>query len=136
MKRNILILWFAGFLILLFSSQCVAGLVDWDRRNRYLQQQQQADQEAGKKVNVSPELPLWMQVEPKVATEEEKKYDVNKDGVLEPVEMKVYLRRIYEEVQNGSGKSVSTSEAMREYDQNKDGVITKFEAEKIKKDAF
>lgn len=130
------IFWVLGSMCLVLTAQSFAGLIDWERRNRYLQEQQEAAQQAGKEIQLSTNLPYWMQVEPKVATEDEKKYDVNKDGTLSPVEMKVYLRRVYEDVQNGSGKSVSTSEALKEYDQNKDGVITKFESDKIKADVF
>ncbi len=121
---------------LVLASQSFANLIDWDQRERYLKQQEKQQQQAGKEIQISPDLPRWMQIAPKVETEDEKKYDVNRDRVLSPTEMKVYLRRVYYEVQDGSGKSVSTSEALKEYDSNQDGVITKTEAERIKKEAF
>ncbi len=125
------------FVSLIAAGQSFANLIDWDQRDRYLKQQEkQQQQQAGKEVQISPDLPRWMQIAPKVETEDEKKYDVNRDGVLSPTEMKVYLRRVYYEVQDGSGKSVSTSEALKEYDSNQDGVITKKEAERIRKEAF
>jgi hypothetical protein len=77
-----------------------------------------------------------MQVEPVISTDDEKKYDSNKDGRFQPVESKVYLRRAYQQIQTGAGKNVLDSSVLKEYDTNKDGLITKPESEKMKKDAF
>ncbi|MFA6379460.1 MAG: hypothetical protein WCX16_06770 [Candidatus Omnitrophota bacterium] len=125
-----------GFAMFTLCAQSFAGIVDWAARDRYLKEQEQAAQKPAQDPQLSQDLPQWMQVEPVVKADEEKKYDANKDGVFQPVETKVYLRRTYQEIQNGTAKNVSTSELLKQYDKNQDGIVSKLEAEKIKKDAF
>ncbi len=121
---------------LVVCAQGFAGLVDWGARDRYLKEQEEAAKEASQSLKINQNLPRWMQVEPTVKTDDEQKFDVNRDGVFQPNETKVYLRRAYQEIQDGTGKNVSNSEVLKEYDANKDGIISKLESEKIKKDAF
>jgi len=142
MKQRILYVLFVGMAFLLISAtKSLAGLVDWEARNRYLKAQEEAAKNSPQDAKVSTELPRWMQVEPNVKTQDEKKFDVNKDGVFQPAETKVYLRTVYQQVQDGSGKNVTgkdvqNSEVLKEYDINKDGMISKTEAEKMKKDSL
>jgi hypothetical protein len=110
-------------------------------RNRYLKEQEQQAQKASQTPKATENLPQWMQVEPTLKTEDEKKFDANRDGRFQPAETKVYLRRSYQEIQdnagaNMAGKDVRDSDVLKEYDTNKNGIISKSESEKMKKDAF
>jgi len=136
MIHKMFIILIVGVMFFAFDIRSFAGLIDWEVRNRYLKEQQEAAQKSSDSPQISQDLPRWMQVEPAVKTDEEKKFDFNKDGVFQPVETKVYLRRTYQDVQTGGIKNISNSEVLKEYDANKDGVISKLEADKIKKDAF
>lgn len=142
MKQRTLYVFFVGTVFLFtLATKSLAGLVDWDARNRYLKAQAEAAKSSPQDAKVSTDLPRWMQVEPTVKTQDEQKFDVNKDGLFQPAETKVYLRTVYQDVQDGSGqnvtgKDVQNSEVLKEYDMNKDGMITKSEAEKMKKDSL
>ncbi|MDD3375622.1 MAG: hypothetical protein PHY73_07885 [Candidatus Omnitrophica bacterium] len=133
MKRKFFILLMLCVFVFAFCLDSFAGLIDWERRNRYLKERQQ---ESGAEVTVGEEaLPKWMKQEPRVTTREEKRYDSNRDGRFQPAESKVYLRRIVQIVDRG-GKVIAQSEILKEYDKNKDGVITSFELKEIKEDVF
>ena len=127
------------FLVLLcvftlaFCLDCFAGLVDWERRNRYLKEKQQ---ESGSEFTLGEDaLPNWMKQEPRITAREEKRYDANRDRKFQPAESKVYLRRVIRKVESG-GKVVSTSEILKEYDKDKDGVISLIEVDEIKEDVL
>ncbi|MDP8264954.1 MAG: EF-hand domain-containing protein [Candidatus Aceula lacicola] len=133
MRRKFIILTSLCIFALMFCFDCFAGLIDWERRNRYLKDKQQ---ELGSEGVLSEDaLPEWMRKEPRVKTKDEKRHDINRDGKLQPAESKVYLRRVIRKVENG-GKVVSTSEILKEYDKNKDGVITQTEVIEIRGDVF
>jgi|GEM_PF-581584 len=141
MKRIFCILLVVIMIFLALPAQSFAGLVDWEARNRYLKAQEEAAKTTSQDPKMSKDLPHWMQVEPTVKTDEEKKFDVNKDGVFQPAETKVYLRTVSQEVQDGSGlnvagRNVQNSEVLKEYDANKDGIVSKLESEKMKKDSL
>ena len=100
----------AAVIALAICAQGFAGLVDWGARDRYLKEQEQAAKESSQTLKINQNLPRWMQVEPTVKTDDEQKFDVNRDGVFQPNETKVYLRRAYQEIQDGIAKNVSNSE--------------------------
>ena len=133
MLKKFFIVAVSVLLVVSFCSQAFAGLIDWERRNRYLQSQEAKSDGTVKMTEA--DIPQWMTKEPRVTTEEERRYDVNRDGYLQPAESKVYLRRVVTTVEK-RGKVVFESEILKEYDQNGDGVITKTEASNIRRDAF
>jgi len=133
MKRNFAITLLFFVVMITFCLNCFAGLVDWERRNRYLKDRQE---ESGSEISLGEEaLPKWMKQEPRVRTREEKRYDTNRDRRFQPAESKVYLRRVIQRVEK-DGSVSARSELLKEYDINKDGVITLVESKEIKDDVF
>ncbi|MCM8781261.1 MAG: hypothetical protein NC908_05000 [Candidatus Omnitrophica bacterium] len=75
----------------------------------------------------------WRQARSRVNTRLESKYDANKDGWLEPDEVKEMLRDRSTIVKT-KGKAKVDSVIEQEYDANEDGVIDANEAETMKQD--
>ncbi len=120
-------------LALIFCFDSFAGLIDWERRNRFLKERQQNS--GSEKAMTEDDLPLWMREEPIIKTRAEKRYDVNRDGKFQPAESKVYLRRVIKTVEKG-GKIVSRSDILEEYDTNGDGVISLVEVKEVREDVL
>ena len=74
-----------------------------------------------------------MRTAPQVKTDNERTYDVNRDGKLQPAEVKIYLRGIIEIVEKKGGFTVN-SDILKEYDKNKDGLISRIEVQDLKRD--
>lgn len=130
MKKTILFIGIVVAVIMTFSYFSFAGLINYERRNRAaVRKAAQENQESEDAL-----LPLWMKGEPKVTGTRDKRYDINRDGILQTAETKILLRDVVDEVKDKGGITVDC-DVLKEYDKNKDGVITKFEAETISKDA-
>ena len=78
--------------------------------------------------------PMWMRQVQNASTATEKKYDVNRDGLLQTAEVKIYLRDVAQVVEAKGGYTVD-SEVLRDYDKNRDGVITRYELADIRTDS-
>jgi len=75
----------------------------------------------------------WRHARSRVNTALEKKYDKNKDGWLEPEEVKELLRDRYILIKT-EGKAKVDSAIEAEYDENEDGIIDPKEAKNINED--
>ncbi|MDP8265971.1 MAG: hypothetical protein P9M07_03390 [Candidatus Aceula meridiana] len=137
MRKKIFIVSIITLTVAAFCADAFAGLIDWERRNRYLKERQMDEsQDSGTvKEMTKDDLPQWMKEEPKVRTRDERRYDVNRDGYFQPAESKVYLRRLLVTIEK-KGKITSRSDLLKEYDVNSDGVLTKTEAKKIRRDVL
>ncbi len=129
-----------GFFIIFGCSAIVssvfAGLIDYERLKR-IQDRRRLAEEAAKSQAPSQEddsIAQWMIVEPKVKAKIEGDYDVNHDGKLQAVEVKIFLRYVLGQVREKGGYT-HDSDVLMEYDKNKDGLISRLEAEQISKDA-
>ena len=124
-----------------------AGLINYNRRNntgtptgggyrRAAPAAKPAAPAPVKPVAAAPAatIPLWMQTPPQVKTAIERVYDVNRDGKLQPAEVKIYLRSVIETVDAKGGLTVN-SDILKEYDKNKDGLISRIEVLDLKRDA-
>lgn len=100
-----------------------AQFINYGRRNRFLRL---TNPEA-----TEDSIPSWAKEAPKPQNAEERRFDINRDDMLQSAEIKVYLRRIVERVEKRGYVSV-TSDLLREYDKNKDGVINSYEIDLIK----
>lgn len=78
-------------------------------------------------------VPSWVTSAPMAQTEEEKKYDMNSDGELQPSEVRIYLRDVIDNV-SSLGEVPADSSILKAYDTNSDGVISKGESEKLLED--
>lgn len=78
-------------------------------------------------------VPAWVKQSPRVTTADERRYDINRDGLLQTAEVKIYLRDVIDGVVQKGGFTVN-SDILKEYDKNKDGVINSYELADIRKD--
>ena len=81
----------------------------------------------------APAAPMWMQNAPEVKTAAERVYDINRDGKLQPAEVKIFLRSVAEVVDAKGGFTVN-SDILKEYDKNHDGLISRTEIVDLKRD--
>ncbi len=140
MKRSIL---FLSYLVI-FSLVCVplslAGMINYDRRNRRTPPTGRARPAAtpaakpAATATAAPSLPNWMQNPPSVSNKTEGKYDTNRDGKLQSAEVKIYLRDVISVVESKGGHMID-SDILKAYDKNKDGVINRYELAEVKQDA-
>lgn len=81
-------------------------------------------------------VPFWKANPPKVAGEVEKRYDINRDRILQSAEVKTLLRDVIEEVDVNKSYlyNVADSAVLKEYDKNKDGIIDNIEVKVIESD--
>ena len=77
--------------------------------------------------------PMWMRQAQSAATATEKRYDLNRDGVLQTAEAKIFLRDVIQVVDSKGGYTVD-SDLLREYDKNRDGLISRTEIIDVKAD--
>ncbi len=77
---------------------------------------------------------FWAKELPKVTSKIEKRYDINRDEILQTSETKIFLRDVLAQVASKDSFNVSDSLLLKAYDKNKDGIISKLEADEIKKD--
>ncbi len=78
--------------------------------------------------------PFWVKDLPKVTGKREKRYDINRDEILQTSETKIFLRDVVAEIVDKGSANVFDSALLKAYDKNKDGIINKFEVEEIKQD--
>jgi len=79
--------------------------------------------------------PFWAKQSPRAEAAIEKKYDTNRDGLLQTAEVKIFLRDIIDIVTQKGGYTVDSA-ILKAYDKNKDGVINSYELTEIKNHAF
>jgi len=77
--------------------------------------------------------PAWMQTPPRVVTSEERKFDLNRDGYLQPSEAKSLLSSLVSQI-SSSGRVAVTSDFVKPYDRNGDGFISRYEVGSIQTD--
>lgn len=77
---------------------------------------------------------FWAKELPKVTSKIEKRYDINRDEILQTSETKIFLRDVLAEIASKNSFNVSDSVLLKAYDKNKDGIISKLEVDEIKKD--
>jgi len=85
-----------------------------------------------------PAVPLtfWQATPPKVNGEIEKRYDINRDKILQSAEIKILLRDVVDEVTENKAYFYNTADSalLKEYDKNKDGIIDNIEIKIIEQD--
>lgn len=122
MKRVWLVM--ISFLIIVFVCEISsAQLINYGRRSRYLREDNPDISE--------DDVPQWAQELVAPQNADERRYDINRDGLLQSAEVKVYLRDIIERVEDREYINVTT-DLLREYDKNRDGVINTIEIELMK----
>jgi hypothetical protein len=140
MRKKILFLVAVSFFLSLTARSSFAQLVDWERYNKYQKQREAAQDESmqqnrdARMVKPSSQvLPNWKIKDIRVISDEDRRYDVNRDGFLQLAESKVYLKRVVTEVQR-KRRVAYRSDLLKEYDTNKDGFISQEEVSKISAD--
>lgn len=131
--KKILILTLAIFLLAILNNSW-AGLIDPNKprkTNASIYKKKPAGQALEKREAEKP-LPSWLKSEPKVTTDAEKTYDINRDGKMQSSEVKIFLRDVVDEAQEKGGYRFD-SPVLKEYDKNGDSVISRYEAEEINK---
>lgn len=83
---------------------------------------------------VAAPKPFWRQKFPEVVGKLEAKYDLERDGVMQPHNTKIFLRDVRDEVNEKNFFNIQDSGLLKTYDKNKDGVISKLELQDILKD--
>lgn len=101
-----------------------AQLINYGRQSKFLKS-------TNPDLTEEEAIPKWARdlVEPQ--NDEERRYDINEDGLLQTAEVKVYLRAIIRRVAERAYVN-ATTDILREYDKNKDGVINSYEVDLIK----
>lgn len=77
---------------------------------------------------------FWAKDLPKVTAKIEKRYDINRDEILQTSETKIFLRDVVEQVVTKTSFNVGESLLLKAYDKNKDGILSNIELDEIKKD--
>ncbi len=122
-------------LVLALVSVSFAGLVNYDRIKR-----RSGGAAAKPATPASPAKPavdtrpMWMRQAQPATTASEKKYDTNRDGILQTAEVKIFLRDVIQVVDTKGGYTVD-SNLLKEYDKNRDGLISRTEIIDVKTDA-
>ena len=128
MKKMIRIgLWIAVLTVVMVQIAS-AQLINYGRRGQYINGSTDSPKADDKMV------PQWAKEIPKVTNNSERRYDINRDGLLQSAEVKVMLRDVIETVED-RGSVVVYSDILKEYDKNKDRYITAVELDKIRQDA-
>jgi len=109
-----------------FLTYSFAGLIDYERLRRLREKGQTLTPQQEKEM-----YPSWVVGEPRVKDVAERRYDINRDGLLQSAETKTFLRDVLDEVESKNGYLVN-SDILKEYDKNKDGIINRFESETIR----
>lgn len=137
MKKFILSLSVLTAFVLISVCNVQAGLINYERRNNKGAPPARGGgyqpAQPAQAVAAATPTPMWMKTPPQVKTAVEKVYDVNRDGKLQPAEVKIYLRSVIENV-NAKGGLTVNSDILKEYDKNKDGLISRIEIEDLKRD--
>ena len=119
---------YLGLIVVLFSAFCAqivaAQLIDYSRRNKT----QAAP--AARPAAVMPATTTASTSTAKALTRQERRYDLNGDGVLQSDEMTMFLKDVVDGVEK-DGRYVVNSDILKQYDSNDDGYISKYEAAAI-----
>ena len=83
--------------------------------------------------SASSAMPAWMKTPPRVKTLDEKKFDANKDGILQATETSMMLKDAISMI-NSKGSVSASSDILKPYDSNGDGTISRYEALSISAD--
>lgn len=126
MRLKLLLFLASAALSLLVINTIQAQLVNHDRRVK--RQAAKSDEPP------AVPLPFWKQTLPAVTGKREVYYDINRDGILQTSETKIYLRDIVPVIKEKGGVQVFDSGILKAYDKNKDGVVNKYELQAIEKD--
>lgn len=139
MRKKMLLLPLSAVLALALTSVSFAGLINYDR----VQRRKTGAAPARPTTPSSPARPaapavdtrpMWMRQAQPATTATERKYDTNRDGILQTAEVKIFLRDVIQVVDSKGGYTVD-SNLLREYDKNRDGLISRTEIIDVKADA-
>ena len=119
-------------ILLFFAIQSFAGLINYERLRRFKERQAAGETDLKFK---DVAVPSWMDYEPRAKTEQEKKYDINRDGILQIAETKIFLRDVLVVISQKGGFTLD-SDILKEYDKNKDSFISRTESAEITKDVL
>jgi hypothetical protein len=128
MKKMIRIGLWITILTVIMVQAASAQLINYGRRNQFIN----GSTDSPKSDDMT--VPQWAKETPKVTNNSERRYDINRDGLLQSAEVKVMLRDVIETVED-RGSVVVYSDILKEYDKNKDRYITAAELDKIRQDA-
>ena len=134
MNKKFFMLSVALIMTITFCSLAHAGLINYKRRGTG-----GAAPTGGGYNRPAPQAaapatgPSWKRQSPRAETADEKKYDINRDGLLQTAEIKIYLRDVIDGIAQKGGYTVD-SNILKEYDKNKDGVISAYELPEIRND--
>ena len=117
MKKIALISLLAATL-LFFAIQSFAGLINYERLRRFKERQDAGEKDLRFK---DVAVPDWVDNLPRAKTEQEKRYDINKDGILQIAETKIFLRDVLNVVDQKGGYTLD-SDILKEYDKNRDSI--------------
>lgn len=122
--------------VLIFPSWVTAQQPADNAANPAADQGKPAQEKKAKDAKSAPEKPLafWAKELPKVSGKIEQYYDINRDGIMQTYETKIFLRDVQKEINDKKSYNVSDSAILKAYDKNKDGIISALELEDIKKD--
>ncbi len=123
MKKMPRIVFLVAMFAMLGTQVVSAQLINYGRR---------AGSPAPRNVN-DETAPKWAKELPKVVNSSERRYDINRDGLLQSAEVKVMLRDVIETVEE-RGSVIVYSDILKDYDANKDRYITPAELDKIRED--
>lgn len=113
------------FSSIFLSSIAEAGLINYNRRNGDVTNAGAAPART-RSTSYGRRGPAWEARAPKADNRTEQRYDINKDGTLQPAEVRMFLREVVDFVESRGGMRIN-SEILREYDSNGDGVISQSE---------
>jgi hypothetical protein len=139
MRKIIMVLSLLTVAGLIFMDFANAGLINYDRLKKrgsggggggYRRAAQPAQPAAAPAQPVAPR-PSWTIQSPKVSNDVERKYDTNRDGVLQVAEVKIFLRDVLDVI-NAKGGYTINSDILKGYDRNKDGIISREEMSEIR----
>jgi len=128
MKKVIRIGLWIVVLMLAGTQIASAQLINYGRRNQFINGTSESPKEDDMTV------PDWAKTLPKVSNSSERRYDINRDGMLQSAEVKVMLRDTIEAVESRGSVAVY-SDILKGYDINKDRYITSGELDKMRQDA-
>ena len=135
MRKYTLLLPLSVVLVLTLVSISFAGLINYDRLKRRSGGAAARPATPAKPAAAAVDTrAMWMRQAQPATTPTEKKYDTNRDGILQTAEVKIFLRDIIQIVDAKGGYTVD-SNLLKEYDKNRDGLISRTEIIDVKADA-
>ncbi len=143
MKKYVFL--FSSVIVLaVFVEVCQAQMVDYKRMHRRYPAgakpaaapakatpAQPAAQPAVQPAAATAAVPPSAATGHKVVSASERKFDLNKDGILQPAEVNGFLQEV-SRIVDGSGGYTVDSDLLKPFDVNKDGLISRYEVKAIK----